>query len=323
MGAILDDAYRARFGTTKPKYMTDYNGTTAVPGSPEYDPNLDAGAKGVMYYPLVSYEQLTDTADISPDLTDKVKDAYELGLIRSEKGIARGQMLNGTELEPKNIVVRAKAAKALYFMWVLVQEVNVENDLFTGHIDNVAPTATVEYSTTAPANQDVVATITPSEAVTITNNGGSSSYTFTENGSFTFDFVDAAGNTGSATATVSNIDKVAPVLTLIPSTQTLWPANHKLVTVTISLNGEDEGSGVNTILLTSITSNEADNGLGDGNTTEDIAGADIGTFDTEFQLRAERSGKGQGRIYLITYTITDFAGNKSTATVEITVPHNK
>ena len=29
MGAILDDAYRAKFGTTKPKYMTDYNGTTA------------------------------------------------------------------------------------------------------------------------------------------------------------------------------------------------------------------------------------------------------------------------------------------------------
>lgn len=323
MGAILDDAYRARFGTTKPQYMTDYNGTTAVPGSPEYDPNLDAGAKGAMYYPLVSYEQLTDTTDISPDLVDKVKDAYELGLIRSEKGIVRGQMLNGTELEPKNIVVRAKAAKALYFMWVLVQEVNVENDLFTGHIDNVAPTATVEYSTTAPTNQDVVATITPSEAVTITNNGGSSSYTFTENGSFAFEFVDEAGNAGTATAIVTNIDKIAPVLTLIPSTQTLLPENHKLVNVTISVNGKDEGSGVSTIVLTSITSNEPDDGLGDGNTEGDIVGVDIGTFDTEFQLRAERSGNRQGRIYLITYTITDFAGNQSTATVEITVPHNK
>lgn len=245
MGAIQGDAYRARFGTTKPKYMTDYNGTTAVPGSPEYDPNLDAGAKGVMYYPLVSYEQLTDTADISPDLADKVKDAYELGLIRSEKGIARGQMLNGTELEPKNIVVRAKAAKALYFMWVLVQEVNVENDLFTGHIDNAAPTATVEYSTTAPTNQDVIATITPSEAVTITNNGGSSSYTFTENGSFTFEFVDAAGNMGSATATVSNIDKIAPTATVEYSTTA--PTNQDVVAtikpsepVTITNNGGSE-----------------------------------------------------------------------------------
>ena len=66
-------------------------------------------------------------------------------------------------------------------------------------------TATVSYSTTDPTNGDVIATITPSEPVTITNNGGSSSYTFSENGSFTFEFADAAGNEGTATATVTNI----------------------------------------------------------------------------------------------------------------------
>lgn len=36
-------------------------------------------------------------------------------------------MVNGTELEPKAIVTREKAAKALYFMWVLEHEVNAEN----------------------------------------------------------------------------------------------------------------------------------------------------------------------------------------------------
>jgi lysophospholipase L1-like esterase len=128
MGAILDDAYHAKF-TNKPKYMTDYNGTAVLPGDPGYDPYLDPGARGAMYYPLVSWQQLTDTADIAPHLVSKVKDAYELGLIRSEKGIGRGLMLNGTELEPKVIVTREKAAKALYFMWVLQQAVNVENDV--------------------------------------------------------------------------------------------------------------------------------------------------------------------------------------------------
>ncbi|MBD0384053.1 S-layer homology domain-containing protein [Paenibacillus sp. WST5] len=393
MGAILDDAFRAKFGTTKPKYMTDYNGTTVVPGSPGYDPNLDSGARGVMYYPLVSYEKLTDKANISPDLVSKVKDAYELGLIRSEKGIARGKMINGTELEPKMIVARAKAAKALYFMWVLVQEVNVENDVVNVNIDNVAPTATVNYSTTVPTNQNVVATITPSEAVTVTNNGGSTSYTFTDNGSFTFEFVDVAGNVGSVTANVynidkivptatvsynttaptnqhvvatitpseavtvtnndgsisytftdngsftfefmdaagnkgaatvivSNIDKIAPTLILVPDKLSLSPANHKLVTVQTSVYGQDEGSGVSSVVLTSITSNEPDNGSGDGDIAGDIAGADFGTLDTEFQLRAERSGKGEGRIYLITYTITDIAGNQTTATAQVTVPHD-
>ncbi len=128
MGAILDDAYHAKF-SSKPKYMTDYNGTAVVPDDPNYDPYMDPGSRGAMYYPLVSWQQLMDTAQIAPHLASKVKEAYELGLIRSEKGIARGQMVNGTELEPKVAVTREKAAKALYFMWVLQQAVNVENDV--------------------------------------------------------------------------------------------------------------------------------------------------------------------------------------------------
>lgn len=72
-------------------------------------------------------------------------------------------------------------------------------------IDTTAPTATVAYSSTTPTSGSVTATLTPSEPVTITNNGGSSSYTFDANGSFTFEFVDAAGNRGTQTATVTTI----------------------------------------------------------------------------------------------------------------------
>ena len=81
------------------------------------------------------------------------------------------------------------------------------------NIDTTVPTATVEYSTTDWTNGNVVATIKPSEAVTITNNGGSNTYTFTENGEFTFEFVDKAQNVGSVTATVNNIDKEAKGVT--------------------------------------------------------------------------------------------------------------
>ena len=151
-------------------------------------------------------------------------------------------MINGTELEPKKSVTRAKAAKALYFMWVLVQPINVENDFVTVDIDKVAPTATVAYSTTLPTNQDVVATITPSEAVTVTNNGGSTSYTFADNGSFTFEFVDVAGNKGSVVAAVYNIDKIVPTATVVYSTT--LPTNQDVVAtitpseaVTITNNG--------------------------------------------------------------------------------------
>jgi len=71
-------------------------------------------------------------------------------------------------------------------------------------IDRTAPTATVAYSGTEAGGQ-VTATLAADEPVTITNNGGSSSHTFYFNDSFTFEFVDAAGNTGSAAAAVNTL----------------------------------------------------------------------------------------------------------------------
>ncbi|HPK63116.1 MAG TPA: hypothetical protein PK426_11785, partial [Spirochaetota bacterium] len=105
-----------------------------------------------------------------------------------------------------------------------------------GESDTTAPTATVAYSTTAPTNGNVIATMTASEPVTITNNGGSNSYTFTVNGSFTFEFKDAAGNAGSATATVANIDKTPPAnptISISPTTPTTG-----VVTVTITFSAD-------------------------------------------------------------------------------------
>ena len=52
--------------------------------------------------------------------------------------------------------------------------------------------------------------VNPSRAITITNNGGSDTYTFSENGEFTFEFVDEYGIEGSATAKVDWIDKDLP-----------------------------------------------------------------------------------------------------------------
>lgn len=93
--------------------------------------------------------------------------------------------------------------------------------------DKTAPTATISYDHTTLTNSDVVATLNPSETVTVTNNGGSQIYTFTSNDTFTFEFTDDAGNTGTATATVNYIDKTAPTVTFILPTP-----NNGLVTNT-------------------------------------------------------------------------------------------
>jgi predicted extracellular nuclease len=99
----------------------------------------------------------------------------------------------------------------------------------------------------------------------------------------------------------------------------LWPANHKYVEVVATVVVSDNLDPNPIITLVSITSNEPDNGVGDGNTVDDIVIID----DFNFKLRAERSGVGTGRIYTITYMVTDTCGNSTTQSVTVTVPHSK
>ncbi len=70
-------------------------------------------------------------------------------------------------------------------------------------------------------------------------------------------------------------------------------------------------------------SNEPDNGPGDGSTINDIQGAEPGTPDYNFDLRAERAGGGNGRIYGITFTVSDSAGHATEATCLVGVPHDQ
>lgn len=83
-------------------------------------------------------------------------------------------------------------------------------------IDNEAPEATVEYDRPTATNQDVTATLSlqdRAEPVKVTSAGGYT-HTFADNGEFTFEFEDALGNKGSATAKVDWIDRIPPTASL-------------------------------------------------------------------------------------------------------------
>jgi cell surface protein len=68
--------------------------------------------------------------------------------------------------------------------------------------------ATINYSTTESTTDPVIATVTfNKEGITITNNEGKNTYEFTDNGEFTFEYVDEAGRIGSITAKVDWIKK--------------------------------------------------------------------------------------------------------------------
>jgi hypothetical protein len=135
--------------------------------------------------------------------------------------------------------------------------------------------------------------------------------------------VDNAGNEETEKTLNIQLDKTAPTINVVLDKTSLFPPNHQLVTVHASVYSSDTTSDIDSVVLTSITSNEPDNGLGDGDTKNDIQDAQYGTLDTSFNLRAERSGNGSGRVYTITYTATDKAGNQTIVKVTVTVPHNK
>lgn len=156
MGAVLYDAYQEfqKSGNEAAKeYMSQYmkqNGGVPSPSDPNYDPNIKY--EGSPYIPLTGWGALKDLGDIEDSLYQKVKSAYNLGLIRPETGISRGSIACGDKLEPKVKVTRAKAAKALVFCYILTQKLSDESQLIPGGINHAAETAEIaEVNASAPS----------------------------------------------------------------------------------------------------------------------------------------------------------------------------
>jgi hypothetical protein len=124
---------------------------------------------------------------------------------------------------------------------------------------------------------------------------------------------------------ITVVDTTPPDITVSLSKDMLWPPNHKYKTITATVTVTDICDPSPIFMLVSITSNEPDNGIGigDGNTVNDIAEADIGTPDDIFKLRAERAELGTGRVYTITYEAIDASGNTAQASATVTIPVGK
>jgi hypothetical protein len=132
------------------------------------------------------------------------------------------------------------------------------------------------------------------------------------------------GAPSSATGTINDVpDTTPPVITLDPNRPTkMWPPNHDYVNFTVSqfvLSASDTcdpNVDASDVYITNITSDEAEDGNGDGNTLNDIT---IAADCKSFQLRAERSVVGDGRVYTITFKVVDNQGNSTTVTATVTV----
>ena len=112
-------------------------------------------------------------------------------------------------------------------------------------------------------------------------------------------------------------DTIAPTITCSASPNLLWPPNHELRPVTVSIAASDDSGSVLVTLL-SVQSNQADSGLDPQDAPGDIQGWALGTDDRSGLLRAERFGTA--RVYTLTYQAADPAGNTATCQTTVGVP---
>jgi hypothetical protein len=197
------------------------------------------------------------------------------------------------------------------------QDMTVEQESHAGTQLTLNGTATdicsTRFNFTWSENGVVLATMTNATDATLT-------YTFNLGTHIvTLNATDMAGNTASDNVTVTVVDTTPPEINATTTPNILWPPNHKYVEVHVTVTVYDICDPSPTLTFVSITSNEPDNSIGDGNTANDVQIVN----DFTFNLRAERSGTGSGRTYIITYQATDISGNTAIESVIVEVPHNQ
>ena len=209
------------------------------------------------------------------------------------------------------------------------QSVTVTDD--TPPVLNVPPSQTVN----APAGS-CEATVDPGEA-TATDNCSVSSVVGVRSDNkplnypypvgtttITWTATDASNNTTVGYQTITVNDAQPPTITLTTGALIIGPPNHQYQTFTMSQLVAsasdlcDAGVDINDVVITKVTSDEPENatGNGDGNTLNDIV---IAPDCKSLQLRRERAGGGDGRVYTITLQVEDSSGNVATAVRQVFV----
>jgi alpha-tubulin suppressor-like RCC1 family protein len=124
--------------------------------------------------------------------------------------------------------------------------------------------------------------------------------------------IDNTGNVETPSQQISiNIDKTAPSITALGTNSAiLWPPNHKMVNVVIGGSVADSGSEIASITIT-VTDEYG------------VYNRTVSGFGSVIPLEAWRQDADMdGRVYTITAVVTDKAGNKSTGTTTVLVPHD-
>ena len=119
--------------------------------------------------------------------------------------------------------------------------------------------------------------------------------------------------TASDSTQITVVDTTAPqIASITANPSVVWPPNGRMVPVSIAVSATDTCSAQVACQGVSVTTN-------DGASAADWQA----TGPLSLNVRATRGGSGGGRTYTVTVACSDAAGNTSTATVDVVVPHDR
>jgi hypothetical protein len=194
--------------------------------------------------------------------------------------------------------------------------------------DPVCPNSTHTYT----ANTDATTFEWSVTGGTINGDNTGTSVSVTAGGAGTMavsvEVTDGTTNcSNSVTQEVTVEDTEAPVITATANPITLWPPNHQYVTISASqcvtaVTDNCAKLSSSDVVITQVTSDEPEDakGGGDGNTKNDMV---IAANCQSVQLRSEREGGGNGRVYTIHLSVSDGNGNSGAATCLVTIPKSQ
>lgn len=110
-----------------------------------------------------------------------------------------------------------------------------------------------------------------------------------------------------------NPDSIPPEIAVSLSPGEIWPPNQKMVELSIALTVTDNKDPSPDAYVSAVEIQDAEYDLT----------SDVRIEDGRIWVRATRSGNGSGRTYVFTWTAVDDAGNSSTATASVFVPHDQ